>query len=93
MFSRNLKCRKCVGSIGEAVEQEERLCDEVGTAREFTYHGDRVSASRGCETAVTARTRCEWVSLECGELLYGRFPLKLKWAVYKLCKASNTEWK
>ena len=26
-----------------------------------TYLGDRVSAGGGCETAVTARTRCVWV--------------------------------
>ena len=30
---------------------------------EFTYIGDRVSASGGCEVAVTARTRCGWVKL------------------------------
>ena len=44
---------------------------------EFTYVGDRVSA--GCETAVTARTRCGWVNFrDCIELVYGRFHLKLK---------------
>ena len=31
----------------------------------------RVSASGGCEAAVTARTICGWVRFkECGELLY-----------------------
>ena len=30
MFSRN-SCRKCEGYIGEAVEQEEKLCNEVKT--------------------------------------------------------------
>ena len=40
-----------------AVEQEEKLC-EVETVREFTYLGDRVNAGRGCEAAVTTRTRC-----------------------------------
>ena len=40
------------------MEQEEKLCDEVETAREFTYFGDRVSAGGGSEAAVTARTRC-----------------------------------
>ena len=30
-FSRNFVCRKCEGNIGEAVEQEEKLCDEVET--------------------------------------------------------------
>ena len=52
--SRNCACRKCEQNIGEAVEQEEMLCDEVETVREFTYHGDRVSAGRECEAAVTA---------------------------------------
>ena len=32
-FSRNPTCRKCEGNIGEEVEQEEKLCDEVETAR------------------------------------------------------------
>ena len=51
--------------------------------------------SGGCEAAVTARKRCGWVKLrECGELLYcRRFPLKLKGAVCKLRRASNTAWK
>ena len=81
-LSRNFTCRKCEGNIGEAVEQEETLCDEVETVREFTYLGDRVNAGGGCEAAVTARTRCGWVKYgECGELLYGRFPLWLKGVV------------
>ena len=80
-FSRSFTCRKCVGNIVEAVEQEDKLCDEVETVREFTYHGDRVSAGGGCEVAVTARTRCGWAKpMECGELLYGRFPLRMKWS-------------
>ena len=49
--------------ILEAVEQEEELCDEVKTESEFTYFGDRVSAGGGCESAVTARTRCGGLSL------------------------------
>ena len=56
--SRNLICRKCEGNIGEAVEQEKKLCDEMITEWEFTYPCDRVSAGGGCENAVTARTRC-----------------------------------
>ena len=41
------------------------------TVWKFTYLGDMVSAGEGCETAVTARTRCGWVNFrECGELLY-----------------------
>ena len=33
------------------VEQEEKLCDEVETVTKFKYHGDKVSASGGCEAA------------------------------------------
>ena len=45
------------------MEQEEKLCDEVKTSKEFTYHGDRLSAGGGCNHAVNARTRCWWVML------------------------------
>ena len=70
MFSRHFTCRKCEGNIGEAVEQEEKLCDDVETVMEFTYLGNRVSVGGGCEAAVTARTRCGLVKYrECGELL------------------------
>ena len=70
----NFICRKCGGNIGEAVEQEENLCD--GIVREFTYNCDRVSVGGGCEAAVTSR-RCGWVEIwECDQLSYGRrFPL------------------
>ena len=67
------------------MDQEEKLYDEVETVREFTYLGDRVSASGGCEAVVTARTRCGWVKFrECSKLLYGRrFPLRRKGSVYE----------
>ena len=80
---RNVACKKY--KILEAMEQEEKLCDEVETVSKFTYPGDKVSAGGGCEAAVTARTRCGWVKpRECGELLYGNgFPLRLKGAIYK----------
>ena len=32
-FSRKLLCRKCEWNIGEAVKQEENLCDEVDKVR------------------------------------------------------------
>ena len=44
-----------------AVEQEDKLCDEVESVQECPYLGDRVSAGGGCEADVTARTRCGWV--------------------------------
>ena len=84
-FISNFACRKCEGDIEEAVKQEEKLCDDVKTVREFTYLGDRMSSGGKCEAAVTAKTRCGWVKFrECSGLLYGRrLPLKLKGAVYK----------
>ena len=57
-FARNFSCTRCEGNIGEAVEHEEKSCDEVETVGEFTYLGDSVSAGGGCEAAVTVRTRC-----------------------------------
>ena len=84
-FERNFTCKKCDGNIGESVQQEEKLCDEVETLSELTYFGDRVSAGGGNEAVVCARTRCGWVKYrECGELIYGRrFPLRPKGAVYE----------
>ena len=36
------------------------------------------------KAAVTASIRCWWVKFrECGELLYGRFSLKLKGSIYR----------
>ena len=39
------------------MEQEGKLCDEVETAREFTYLCDRVNISRGYEATLTAIAR------------------------------------
>lgn len=80
-------CGKCEEGVGEAVEQIEKLCDEVETVEYFTYLGDRVNASGGCELAVTARARLGWAKFrECGELMYGRkFTLKMKGKVYRCC--------
>ena len=60
-FSRNFTCRKCDGNFGLTVELKEKLCDEVGIVRDFTYLGGWMSAGLGCEAAMTARTRCWWV--------------------------------
>ena len=34
-------------NIGEAVEQKEKVCDEVGTVREFTYLSDFFHGQNG----------------------------------------------
>ena len=65
------------------MEPEEELCEEVETVRDFCYLRDRVNASGGCETAVTARARIGWVKFrECGELLH----------LSELCKSSDVIW-
>ena len=63
----------------------EKLCDEVETVNGFCYLGDRLNAIGGCEAAVTARVRIDWVRFrEYGELLLGnRCPLKMKGKVYR----------
>ena len=63
--------------------EQDNLCNEVETEKDFTYLSDRVSAGGGCEAAVTVRIICGWAKLrECVESLYGRrFPLKLKGVV------------
>ena len=60
--------------------------DEVETIREFAYLSAWVSAGRGCEAAVTTRTRCGWVKFrDCGELMDGRrFLLMLIGVVYEI---------
>ena len=57
------------------------------TVNGFCYLGDRLSASGGCEAAVTAKVRIGWVRFgECGELFLGnRFPLKMKGKAYRCC--------
>ena len=40
------------------MEQEQKLCDDMETVREFTYLDDRESEDGRCEAAVTARIRC-----------------------------------
>ena len=65
----------------------EVLCDEVETVKGFGYLGDRLNASGGRETAVTARVRIGRMKFrECVELLLGRrFSLKMKGMVYRSC--------
>ena len=59
---------------------DEKLCDGVKTVSKFTYLGDRLNATGGCETAVTATLRIGWMKFrECSEILKGRrFSVKMK---------------
>ena len=88
-FAQDFICRRCE-DIGNGKEEPvEVLCDEVDTVNGFCYLGDRLNASGGCETAVTARVKNRWVKFrECGELLLDRFSLKIKGMVYRSCVRS-----
>ena len=70
--------------------RNEILCSGVKTVSKFSYLGDGLNANRGCETAVTARTRIGWIKFsKCSEILKGRrFLLKMKGKVYKSCVRS-----
>ena len=83
-------CLKCIGTMERKMDLIEKLYDEVDTVNGFRYVGDRLNASGGCEAAVTARVRINWIRFrECGELLLGnRFPLKMKGIVYRCCVRS-----
>ena len=69
-FALQFICRRCE-DIGDGKEEPvEVLCDDVETVKGFCYLGNRLNASGGCETAVTARVRIGWMKFrECGELL------------------------
>ena len=75
-------CKKCRSMVKNFKRPGEILCDGVETVRKFSFLGDGLNATRGCETA---RTRIGWMKFrECSEILKGRrFSLKMKGKVYK----------
>ena len=79
------KCRSVVKNFKGSVH--EKLCDGVKTVSKFTNLGDRLNATGGCETAVTARSRIGWMKFrECSEIPKGRrFSLNMKGKIYKSC--------
>ena len=82
-------CRRCTDVGDGTKEPVEVSCNEVETVKEFCYLGDRLNATGGCETAVTSRVRIGWMKFrECGELLRGRFFLRMKGMVYRICVRS-----
>ena len=89
--NKNFVCKKCRSVVKNfKVSADEKLCDGVETVSKFTYLGDRLNATGGCETAVAARSRIGWMKFrECSEILKGRrFSLKMKGKTYKSCVRS-----
>ena len=74
-LNKNFVCKKCRSVVknfkGSA---NEKMCDGVETVSKFTYLGDRLNATGGCETAVTARSRIGWMKFrQCSKILKGRW--------------------
>ena len=89
--NKNFVCKKCKSVVKNFKRSaDEKLCDGMETVSKFTYLGDRLNATGGCEMAVTARSRIGWMKLwECIEILKGRrFSLKMKGKIYKSCVKS-----
>ena len=89
--NKNFVCKKCRSVVNNFKgSADEKLCDGVETVSKFTYLGDRLNATDGCETAVTTRSRIGWMKFrECSKILKGRrFSLEIKGNIYKSCVTS-----
>ena len=89
--NKNFVCKKCRSVVNNVKgSADEKLCDGVETVSKFTYLGNRLNATGGCETAVTVRSRIGWMKFrKCSEILKGRrFSLKMKGKIYKSCVRS-----
>ena len=65
-------CSKCSKKMtnGAGGVQQEVMCNEVETVKEFCYLGNRLNVSGRCEATVTGRTRLGWKKFrECGEII------------------------
>ena len=86
MWTRFFVCNKCEKATnGAGKEQQAIMCDEVETVKIFCYLGNRLDASGGCETAITARTRLKWKKFrKCSQILFRqRFALWMKGKILK----------
>ena len=54
MFKKHFACRTCEDNVGEVVEQEAKLCNELEAVRELTYLFDSVGSGGGFDAAVIA---------------------------------------
>ena len=61
-LNKNFVCKKCRSVVKNFKRLDEILCDGVETVSKFSYLGDRLNATGGCETAVTDRTKIGWMT-------------------------------
>ena len=57
----DLEHRKCKGCHKNAVDQEEKLHEDVETLTDVLYLGDRIYSGGGCKMAVASRTILECI--------------------------------
>ena len=63
----------CASSMKACTASKKELCDDVETAKDFCYLGDRLNASGSSEAAVTSTTRIGWIKFtECSEVRNGK---------------------
>ena len=62
-LAKGLVCKLCVDTKKGIVEPGEELSffDQVDFVESFCYFGDRLNASGGSESVVTAKTRIRWI--------------------------------
>jgi len=58
-LARDFACTNCKDKGKEMKESVKLLRDGVEPVTEFSYLGDRLNATGGCEVAVTARTKID----------------------------------
>ena len=62
-LNKDFVCKKCRSVVKNLKGSDEKLCDGVETISKFTYLGDRLNATSGCEIAETARSGIGWIKL------------------------------
>ena len=95
-LNKDFVCKKCRSVVKNFKGSDKKLCDGMETVSKFTYLGDRMNATGGCETAVTAISRIGWIKFrECSEILTGKrfFIEDERKNLQKLCKISYVVWK
>ena len=86
--NKNFVCKKCRSMVKNFKGPADvKLCDGVETVSKFTYLGDRLNATDGFKTTVTAGSRIGRMKFsECSKIIKGRrFSLKMKGKIYKSC--------
>ena len=93
-LNKNFDCKKCRDMVKNFKGPDKIWCDGVKTVSQFFCLGDRLNATGGCKTAVTATTRIGLnKSIQCSKILKGRRFSDEREGLQKLRKISFVVWK